>query len=129
MKVRPISLELNDEQRLYFKSTSQFRYQFTIGKVYLVYSISFVPDSVTDFTLFGLIDDFNRLLPVPACLLEIVDPRVSKYWRSIYHPELFALSFEPQEFIDDPSLSERILDRDPDAWAVFEDIQERMEAE
>lgn len=129
MKVRPIQLELSDEQRLFFKSTSDFRYQLTLGKIYTVYTIVFVPTSFTDFTQYRLVDDGNRLLPVPACLLEIVDPRVSKYWRATHHTKGFGLSLEPQEFIDDPGLSEAILDREPEAWAVFRDIQRRMEAE
>jgi hypothetical protein len=129
MKVRPILLELNDEQKCYFKSTSQARYQLTIGKSYVVYAVEFVPNSVTDFTLYRLVDDGNRLLPVPACLLELVDPRVSKYWRATYDPKSFGLKFEPQEFIDDPCLSEAILDREPEAWTVFRGIRTRMEAE
>ncbi len=129
MKVRPIFLELNDEQKCYFKSTSQARYQLTIGKSYVVYTVEFTPNSVTDFTLYRLVDDGNSLLPVPACLLEIVDPRVSKYWRATHNPKSFGLKLEPQEFIDDPYLSEAILDREPEAWAVFRDIQARMEAE
>ncbi len=129
MKVRPIQLELSDEQRHFFNSTSNVRYQFTMGKNYLVYTVAFVPKSVTDFTLYRLVDDANRLLPVPACLFEIVDPRASRYWRVVHHPKIFALSLEPQEFIEDPGLSEAILDRDPEAWAVFRDIQKRMEEE
>jgi hypothetical protein len=129
MKVKPIKIELDDEQKKFFKSSSTSRYQITPGKSYLVFSIEFVPGSVTDFTLYRIVDDGGRLLPVPACLMEIVDRRCSKLWQAVYNQERFSLVLEPVEFADDPYLSEAILDGEPDAVAVFRLIQERMESE
>jgi len=129
MIVRPIQLELTDEQRSFFKSSSQTRYQFTIGKNYTVYAMEFVPSSVTDFTLYRLLNDFNAFVPAPACLFEIVDPHASAYWHVTYNRKKAALTLEPREFIDDPGLSEAILDRDPVAWELFRDIRARMDTE
>ncbi len=129
MIVRPLRLELTDEERSFFKSVSQTRYQFTIGKNYTVYAMGFAPKSVTDFTLYRLVTDFNAFIPAPACLFEIVDPRVSSYWRITYNRKKFAVVLEPQEFIDNPELSEAILDRDPEALAIFREIRMRMDTE
>jgi hypothetical protein len=129
MIIRPLRLELTDEERSFFKSTSHTRYQFTIGKDYTVYAMEFVPSSVTDFTLYRVVTDFNAFVPAPACLFEIVDPRVSSYWRITHNRKNFGVALEPPEFIDDPGLSEAILDRDPQALTIFRAIRMRMDAE
>ena len=54
---------------------------------------------MTDFTLYRIVDDGGRLLPVPACLMEIVDRRCSKYWQVVYNQERFSLLLEPVEFV------------------------------
>lgn len=129
MKVIPIALELTDEQKAYLNSKTKSVYQLTLAKEYIVYAIYFVPDSVTDLTTYLVLDDFNKLIPVPACLFDVADSRSSRYWHANYDRDRFSLSLEPKEFIADPYLSEHVLDRDPQAWEVFLDVMDRMSNE
>jgi len=129
MKVTPIALEFTDEHKAYFKSAAKSVYQLNLGKEYTVYAIYFVPDSVTDYTMYLVLDDVNRLIPVPACLFDVSDSRTSMYWHANYDRSRFLLALEPKEFITDPYLSEHVLDRDPQAWEVFSEVRRRMEAE
>lgn len=127
MKVRLVSLELREEQRRHLGRDPQVRYELTLGKEYIVYAIGCTPDSHTDVTSYDILDDRNLLMPAPACLFEITDPYVSKYWRATQNGLIFRL--QPQEFIDNPGLTEEIVDGDPGAWAVFRDIYARFEKE
>lgn len=60
---------------------------------------------------------------------DVSDSRASRYWHASYDRTRFLLALEPKEFVDDPYLSEHILDRDPEAWEIFSKVSRRMEAE
>jgi hypothetical protein len=129
MIVQPITNELSDEQRIRLRCESKTRYQISLSKTYVVYAIEFVPGSITDPVLYRLISDFDAYLPMPACLFKIVEASASAYWKMSYNPKNSVAILQTQEFIDDPSLSEAVLDREPGALAVFSRIRSRLDRE
>ena len=129
MIVQPITNELSDEQRVRFRCGSKTRYQISLSKTYVVYAIEFVPGSTTDPVLYRLMSDFGAYLPMPACLFKILEPSASAYWKMSYNSQNSVATFQTQEFIDDPSLSEAVLDRDPVALAVFSEIRSKLDRE
>lgn len=130
MKVIPVQNSLTESQKtdLGIDPKNTFEWQITLGKTYEVISLrnilnsSFYGNSV----LFEIEDDYGRLLPVPSCLFTIGDSTISKYWRATNEGAIFSL--EPKEFVDDPSLTERILDRDPEALNIFEEIKSKLKS-
>ncbi|ENM5772399.1 hypothetical protein V4V48_004196 [Vibrio mimicus] len=131
MKVVVVTNRLTDNQKLELgvKPDHNFKWQITPNKEYVVISLRNILNS--DFygnsILFEIEDDYGRLLAVPSCLFAISDPTPSKYWHASIENTVFSL--EPKEFIGDPSLSEKILDREPDAMLIFDEIKRRLENE
>ncbi len=131
MKVVVVKNRLTDNQKLELgvKPDQSFEWQITPNKEYVVISVRNILNS--DFygnsVLFEIEDDYGRLLAVPSCLFAISDSTPSKYWQASIENAIFSL--EPKEFIGDPSLSEKILDREPGAMSVFDEIKSRLESE
>ena len=131
MRVKAIATKLGDAMRAECGMDSSYapEWQITVGMEYVVFSVGCVPDSDAygKATLYRIVDDFERLIPVPACLFDIIDPKVSKYWLADYQGIYFSL--KPKEFIDNPFLTEEILDREEAAVNLFQEIQDRFERE
>lgn len=131
MKVVVLKNKLTDNQKLELgiKPDQNFEWQITPNKEYVVISVRNILNS--DFygnsVLLEVEDDYGRLLAVPSCLFEVSDSTPSKYWQASIENSVFSL--EPKEFIVDPSLSERILDREPDAMLIFDEIKSRLDNE
>lgn len=131
MKVVVVRNRLTDSQKLELgvNSEQNFEWQITPNKEYVVISVRNILNSgfYGNSILFEVEDDYGRLLAVPSCLFSISDSTPSKYWQAFIDNAVFSL--EPKEFIDDPSLSERVLDREPDAMLIFDEIKRRLESE
>jgi hypothetical protein len=131
VKVVVVKNKLSDGQKLELgiKPEKKFEWQISPNKEYLVISVRNILNS--DFygnsVLFEIEDDHGRLLAMPSCLFGISDPTPSKYWQASIDDVSFSL--EPNEFSLDSGLSERILDRDPDAMAIYLEIKSRLENE
>jgi hypothetical protein len=82
MLVRCISTKLSDDQLRQIKMGKSPDYQFRIGGIYLVLGITFLlPDEPHGGgVLYEVLNDFDGIRSVPACLFELVDNRCSKYW-------------------------------------------------
>lgn len=128
MKVVVVRNSLTSSQKIELgvKLDQNFEWQITPNKEYVVISVRNILNS--DFygnsVLFEIEDDYGRLLAVPSCLFNISDSTPSKYWQASIENTIFSL--EPKELTNDPSLSERILDREPDAMVIFQDIKKRL---
>ncbi|MFL9583434.1 hypothetical protein [Stenotrophomonas sp. AB1(2024)] len=104
-------------------------FNVSIGKEYIVYTVDCSCDfgSFGDSTLYGLEDEYGRLVLYPAALFEVSDARVSRYWVAGYSQGAFFL--RTQEFIDNIYLSDDIHEDLPGARATFREIKARFEAE
>lgn len=104
-------------------------FNVSIGKEYIVFTVDFSCDfgDLGDSTLYGLEDEYGRLMLYPAALFEVSDARVSRYWVAGYKRGSFHL--RPQEFIDNIYLSDDIHEDLPGARATFREIKARLEAE
>ncbi len=131
MKVIVTRSRLNEEQKrdLNVQHEEDFEWQITPGKEYLVISIGNILNSAFygNAVLFSVEDDFGRLLDVPSCLFKVSCARPSKYWKASIRDSYFIL--QPQEFEEDSSLSEKILDREPEALKVFEGLKAKLSTE
>ncbi len=97
---------------------------------YTVYSISFWDGN----PMYYLCDNPNDLYvtPTPADFFEIIDDRLSKYWKlSVFHnddgkahPKLVF-----PEWGDDLHYQEKMLDGDPKAEAIFAKYKKLMDEE
>ncbi|MFK3847722.1 hypothetical protein [Stenotrophomonas sp. NPDC078853] len=131
MKVRAVreSLEPSVAMRT---PPSVVGFNVSLGKEYIVFTVDCSCDSgifgnFGDSTLYGLEDEYGRLMIYPAALFEVVDARVSRYWVAGYREGSFQL--RPQEFIDNIYLSDDIHEDLPGARATFREIKARLEAE
>ncbi|MDE1464947.1 hypothetical protein [Spartinivicinus poritis] len=131
MKVVARQTQLSESQKksLGIPESNQTRWQITEGKTYLVISLGNAPGSsfYGNSMLYDIEDDFGKLIPIPADLFEIIDPTPSKYWQ--VKVDGIKLSFDLIDFIKDPGLSEKILDREVDALLAFDEIKKKLEAE
>ncbi|AWF80679.1 hypothetical protein BTJ40_07540 [Microbulbifer sp. A4B17] len=131
MKVKAVATKLTCAQKkeLNIDQRKQFEWQLTVNKEYLIISVrniigsSFYGNSV----LLELEDDYGRLLFCPICLFQVVDDRPSRFWRVSLDGS--NLSLQVKEFCDNPELSEKILDREPEALLEFEKIKAKLDAE
>ena len=84
MKVRCVARRPTPSQVIDFGFSSPFEKDFhvTIGKLYLVLALEWIPES--EFYGAGVIletlDDFGRWALFPLLLFDIADPRPSRYW-------------------------------------------------
>lgn len=131
MLVRAKQTRISEEQKIAFDMprTMDPMWQITPDTDYVVFSVSCLqrPGVFGRSVVYEIIDDFDRLMPVPACLFEIINSRPSKHW--VVNLSEKAFSLELQEFVDNPFLSERILDRDEESLATFSVIREMLEEE
>lgn len=110
--------------------TSQWReFPINVGHEYLVYTVAciFEKGEYQGLTLYGVEDEFGRLIPVPSGLFEITDPRASRLWVATSDEGSFYM--RPREFIDNVYLSDDIHEDAPGARTTLQEIRTRLEAE
>ena len=69
----------------------------------------------------------ERIGFAPLCLFEVIDDRVSKYWKYYFGYEHHYL--QPQELIDNPHFNELLTDGEPEIVKIFADLYKRLETE
>ncbi len=106
-----------------YKKETEF--PLTIGKEYNVYALKEWQGSVWYY----ICDDNYMYYPMqnPAPLFEVVDSRVSKYWRFKLHPNgLLKIAFE--QWLSDTYFYDKLTDQKEEVL-VFEKVKELMDAE
>ena len=104
MKVKCIGTRLSNEQarQIQDRDGAKVDYQLTVGNEYLVLGITMVipNEPVGGGVQYQILNDYGGCRIVPAGLFEIVDNRVSKYWRARYDED-GALMLWPDEFFSE----------------------------
>ncbi|SRR5579885_2378014 len=131
MKVKGLSDQLSEEQRVALAVTIRGnpRYQITVGKIYVVLSISLIDNSIYfgHSPIFHVVDDAGRLVPVPSCLFEIVDGRVSQHWEARAGGH-FGLRLWPPEFYSE-YFHDELSEGNEATVAIFRKVYEKIRAE
>jgi len=92
-----------------------------LGEKFTVYAITIMED-VTYLQIYLN----NNLISVPSDLFEIIDSKVSKYWK--FKKEDDSISFWPEEFYDD-YFHDDLLEEIPERVKQFADIKKRIDNE
>ena len=131
MKVKAVQTRFTNEQRVALGVGADVdpNWQLTLDGVYTVYAITCLTDPgiYGKAALYMIVDDFGRLLPVPSCFFEIVDPNVSRYWMVGCSATFFKLA--PREFFENQFFTEELLDGEEDALAIFATIRSDFDRE
>jgi hypothetical protein len=103
-------------------------YEISVGKEYVVLGISFQLSSpMNKGVTFLLRDNFDRCAFVPACLLDITDPRPSLFWVATRHDD-FDLSLWPREFHGE-YFHDLLSDGEPAETKMFRVVCQALELE
>jgi hypothetical protein len=133
MKVKCISQTLSEEQRIALGVSSPGRpkYNITIGATYTVLAITIAFESSISGScpLLDIVTDGSGIVPapIPMCLFEILDGRVSKYWEAKKIDE-FSMTIWPSEFYAE-YFHDRLSDGDPDAYRIMQSVRKKLEEE
>ncbi|MCU0517763.1 MAG: hypothetical protein MUC60_13045 [Oscillatoria sp. Prado101] len=106
--------------------TERTEFNLTVGKEYIVYAFYEWKGEIWYY----ICDDNYTYYPMqnPAPLFEVVDDRVSKYWRVKLSPKgLLEIAFE--EWFADPYFYDKLTDQEEAEVSIFEKVKERMDAE
>jgi hypothetical protein len=109
--------------------TPQTLFPLTPGQEYVVYAATFLGNQVWYY----LVDDDNLWYPHrrPAPLFQIVDARLSQYWRYSFTPghldHLVLLAFD--EWVSNVGFYDRLSDRDDAEVQVFRRRKAQLDAE
>ena len=127
MKVRCIKNQLTEKECKAINTemtTGPGRTDITLGKTYVVLSLSFYSSgSYFHGTIIDIIDDDDQYTRLPLCYFDVVDPRVSIFWRAraVEHGmRLWPAEFHREFFHDDLS------DGVPEVVAMFNRAVERL---
>lgn len=106
--------------------TKDIQLPLTIGKEYVVYAFSERQEKIWYY----ICDDNEMYYPIrtPAPLFEIVDDRVSQYWRVKFYPNGL-LRFAFKEWVNDDNFYDRLTDMEEEEVLIFERVKELMDAE
>jgi hypothetical protein len=107
-----------------YKKETEF--PLTIGKEYTVYALKEWQGSVWYY----ICDDNYMYYPMqnPAPLFEVVDSRVSQYWRFKLYPNgLLKIAFE--QWFSDIYFYDKLTDQKEEEVLIFEKVKELMDAE
>jgi hypothetical protein len=107
-----------------YKKETEF--PLTIGKDYTVYALKEWQGTVWYY----ICDDNYMYYPMqnPAPLFEVVDSRVSQYWRFKLYPNgLLKIAFE--QWFSDIYFYDKLTDQKEEEVLVFEKVKELMDAE
>lgn len=127
MKVRALRVGIDVSPSF---GTDRWReFPIKVGYEYLVYTVTciFEKGEYQGMTLYGVEDEFGRLIPVPSGLFEITDPSVSRYW--VVTSDQGSFCMRPREFLENVYLSDDIHEDIPGARATFREIKARLAAE
>ncbi len=106
--------------------TKETEFQLTIGKEYTVYALRAGKENLWYY----ICDDNYTYYPVqnPAPLFDVVDDRVSQYWRIKFYPNgVLRMAFE--EWFADPNFYDKLTDQEEAEVLIFEKVKELMDAE
>jgi len=107
-----------------YKKESEF--QLSVGKEYIVYALYEWEGKIWYY----ICDERYTYYPIhnPAPLFEVVDNRISKYWRFKLAPNgLLTLAFE--QWFSDPYFYDKLTDQEEQAVLIFEQIKDLIDAE
>ncbi|MEB3340828.1 hypothetical protein [Okeania sp.] len=106
--------------------TTETLFRLTVGKEYIVYAI----DQAEGKFWYYICDDNFIYYPQKHCapLFEIVDDRVSKYWRfKLWENGLLEIAFP--HWLNDPYFYEKLTDKEPAEVDLFKRIKALMDIE
>ncbi len=106
--------------------TKETEFQLTIGKEYTVYALYQLQGSIWYY----ICDDGYTYYPQqnPAPLFEVVDNRLSSYWRfKVYPNGLLKLAFE--EWLSDQYFYDKLTDGEETEVLIFEKLKELIDTE
>ena len=106
--------------------TSKIELPLTVGEEYVVYAMREWQGKVWYY----ICDDNYSYYPIqtPAPLFEVVDNRVSKYWRLMLDVNgVLRIAFE--QWFTDPNFYDKLTDREEAEVLIFEKVKELMDAE
>src|SRR4028118_446267 len=107
-----------------YKKESEF--QLSVGKEYIVYALYEWEGKIWYY----ICDERYTYYPIhnPAPLFEVVDNRISKYWRFKLAPNgLLTLAFE--QWFSDPYFYDKLTDQEEQAVLIFEHVKDLIDAE
>ena len=106
--------------------TKETEFKLIVGKEHTVYALYIGKNNVWDY----ICDERYTYFPIKnyAPLFQIIDPRLSRYWRmELTENSLFTLAFEHWFYI--PNYYEKLTEQDEQAVLIFEKYKELMDAE
>ncbi|HAX75168.1 MAG TPA: hypothetical protein DCY88_04850 [Cyanobacteria bacterium UBA11372] len=112
-----------DPARGYKKETE---FPLTVGKEYTVYALKQWQGTVWYY----ICDDNSTYYPIqtPAPLFEMVDNRMSKYWRfKFYNNGLLKIAF--QQWFSEPYFYDKLTDQKEEQVLIFDKVKELMDEE
>jgi hypothetical protein len=129
MKIHCISTELTENQaKKIWAQKPQFLqirgFSLTIGQAYWVYGLAILSGEPWVYIL----DTSKYLRPVPLCLFEIIDRRISKYWVVKLHLD-GNISMSYPTIVDNPYYLDDLSEYDPEIVKDFQKIQELLYTE
>ena len=106
--------------------TKKIELPLTVGKEYVVYAIR----AWQGIVWYYICDDNYSYYPIqtPAPLFEVVDNRVSKYWRFMLNPN-GVLRFVFEQWFTDPYFYDKLTDQEEAEVEIFDKVKELMDAE
>jgi hypothetical protein len=106
--------------------TKTIELPLTVGKEYMVYAIRLWQGIVWYY----ICDDNYSYYPIqtPAPLFEVVDNRVSKYWRFMLNPN-GVLRFVFEQWLNDSCFYDKLTDQEEAEVEIFDKVKELMDAE
>lgn len=123
-----ISLETKKWLSKYFKLDEDILFGLDKNSSYVVQAIAFI-DSHPFFYVFD--EDDSYPTPYPAMLFEIIDPRLSNYWKLGYNGDgetgFSIIAFE--EWASDPVFYERLVDEWPTELEVMRSRRKLIDEE
>lgn len=109
---------------LCYKKETEF--QLIVGKEYIVYALYEWSGKIWYY----ICDERYTYYPIhnPAPLFEVVDKRVSKYWRfELAANGVLTLAFE--QWFAEPYFYDKLTDQEEEAVLIFEKVKELIDAE
>ncbi|MCL1467581.1 hypothetical protein [Argonema galeatum] len=106
--------------------SKETEFQLTIGKEYTVYTLYQWQGSIWYY----ICDDGYTYYPQqnPAPLFEVIDNRLSSYWRfKVYPTGLLKLAFD--EWLSDQYFYDKLTDGEETEILIFEKLKELIDAE
>ena len=130
MKIRCIANTGADLPESYFLPHLSYKketeFQLRVGKEYIVYALYEWEGKIWYY----ICDERYTYYPIhnPAPLFEVVNDRISKYWRFKLAPNgLLTLAFE--QWFSEPYFYDKLTDQEEQAVLIFEQVKELMDAE